>query len=301
MRAPTITPVVVNTVGDIGLVSEPQALLPATRWFLRIVALLVFLVGIQLYLLSSQTATEFAWTIKPPLTAAFMGANYWASCLLVIQSSRERAWAYARLGLLAASLFTCLMLVATLIHLDKFHTHDATGIVWIVVYVATPIALAILLPRQIRAPGVAPRRLAPMSPVARCVFAFQAAVTLSFGVALFALGHGAQAMWPWAVTPLTAQAIGAWLIGLGAGAALAVFEADWLRVRAASGTFVLLGVLQGIALARYSGSVDFNAAGGWLYAAFVLLITLVGLYSWRAGWVTAAHRLETSPKSAESA
>lgn len=290
-----------NAAGDIATGPEPQPLLPATRWLLRIIAVLVFLVGIQLYLLSSHTATEFAWTIKPPLTAAFMGAGYWASCLLVIQASMERIWAYARVGLAAAGLFTILMLTATLIHLDKFHTHDITGIVWLVVYIATPIALAMLLPRQIRAPGAEPKRRAPMAPSARYAFALQAAVMLTFGVALFVVGHGAHALWPWPVTPLTARAIGAWLIGLGTGAALAVVEADWLRVRAAAGAFALLGVLQGIALARYSGSVNFNDPGGWLYAAFLFLIVLVGLYSARAGWLTAARRPDVRVEQASPA
>lgn len=258
---------------------DGQPLLTPTRRLLRVIAVLVFLVGIQLYVRSAHTASEFAWTIKPPLTAAFMGAGYWASCLLVIQASMQRKWANARLGLLAASLFTVLMLAATLIHVDKFHTGAATGITWIVVYVATPVALAVLLPRQMRVAGGDPPRAAPMSAGARIVFAVQAAVMIVFGVALFAAGHGAQALWPWLVTPLTARAIGAWLIGLGAGAAIAAAEADWLRVGSATGAYALLGVLQGIALARYSGSVDFAGGGGWIYAAAVLAVFVIGVAS----------------------
>src|SRR5579872_4129536 len=69
---------------DIG--SEPaprvaQPTLASTCWLMRVIALLVFLVGIQLFVRSDYTASEFAWTIKPPLTAAFMGAGYWAACL----------------------------------------------------------------------------------------------------------------------------------------------------------------------------------------------------------------------------
>jgi hypothetical protein len=256
-----------------------QPLLASTRWLLRVIAVLVFLVGIPLYTRSAHTASEFAWTIKPPLTAAFMGAGYWAACLLATQASMQRTWVNARLGLLAASLFTVLMLTATLIHLDKFHTHAATGIAWIVVYVATPIALAVVLPRQMRVAGGKPPRLAPMSTAARSVFTLQAAVMVVFGVALFVAGRGAQSLWPWLLTPLTARAIGAWLIGLGAGAALAAAEADWLRVGHATGAYALLGALQGIALARYSGSVRFAGGGGWIYAAAVLAIFLIGVAS----------------------
>ena len=63
------------------------------------------------------------------------------------------------------------MLAATLIYLDRFHTHAATGITWIVVYVATPIAMAVLLALQVRVAGGKLPRLAAMSAVARAVFA----------------------------------------------------------------------------------------------------------------------------------
>jgi uncharacterized integral membrane protein len=53
---------------------------PFTRWFIRLVALpLLFIAGVQLFILSEQTEFYFAWTISLPLTAAFLGAGYWAA------------------------------------------------------------------------------------------------------------------------------------------------------------------------------------------------------------------------------
>jgi hypothetical protein len=51
--------------------------LPVTafsRVVLFVVIVLVFLASIQLFILSEQTDRYFAWTIVPPLTAAFIGA-----------------------------------------------------------------------------------------------------------------------------------------------------------------------------------------------------------------------------------
>lgn len=44
---------------------------------------LLFIAGVQLFLLSEQTETYFAWTFAAPLSAAFMGAGYWAAMFLL--------------------------------------------------------------------------------------------------------------------------------------------------------------------------------------------------------------------------
>ena len=46
------------------------------RALLAVAAVLVFLAGTQLFVFSTRTARYFAWTIDPPMTAAFLGAHY---------------------------------------------------------------------------------------------------------------------------------------------------------------------------------------------------------------------------------
>jgi hypothetical protein len=55
-----------------------------------------------------QTETYFAWTIHPPLTAAVLGAGYWASFVLELLSARERLWARTRVAVPAVLLFSTL-------------------------------------------------------------------------------------------------------------------------------------------------------------------------------------------------
>ena len=45
---------------------------PAMRWLLGLAALLVFLAGVQLFVLPRDTETRFAWTIASPMTAVFI-------------------------------------------------------------------------------------------------------------------------------------------------------------------------------------------------------------------------------------
>lgn len=92
-----------------------------TRRVLYFSSALVISVGLSLYLLSESTETFFSWTIQVPLTAAFLGSGYLSSFILEFLAAREPVWARSRIAMPAVLVFTILTLIATLIHLDKFH------------------------------------------------------------------------------------------------------------------------------------------------------------------------------------
>ena len=56
-----------------------KPLVPGMRRLLYVAAVLVLLAGFQLFVFTDNTAGYFAWTIRNPLGAAFLGAGYWAS------------------------------------------------------------------------------------------------------------------------------------------------------------------------------------------------------------------------------
>jgi hypothetical protein len=64
-----------------------------------------------------------------------------------------------------------------------------------------------------------------MPGVFRLVVAAQGAVRLRLGALLFVLPT--LSLWPWALTPLTGRAVGAWLIGIGVIAVQMGWEGDW--------------------------------------------------------------------------
>ena len=252
------------------------------RRMLLAASALVFVVGIQLFILAEQTDRYFAWTINPPLTAAFLGAAYWASFLLEFLAARQPVWARARIAVPAVLLFTGLMLVATLLHLDRFHLDSAFGWVWLAVYVVVPPLMLALLVHQLRVPGRDPPRRAPLRPWLRLVLCFHAAVLLALGAALFLLPQTAAPLWPWMLTPLTGRAIGAWLLALGVAAAHLSWENDVERGHVAMPGYAVLGGLELVALARYPGALDWGEPRAWVYLLFLLSVLAVGLYGWRA-------------------
>ena len=63
---------------------------------------LLFIAGVQLFILSEQTNLYFAWTIPLPFTAAFMGAGYWAALAHAFAILRNPSWDRMRASIPAA-------------------------------------------------------------------------------------------------------------------------------------------------------------------------------------------------------
>src|SRR6516165_11019432 len=247
-----------------GAAGEPRTaaglrpLVPGMRRLLFIAAVLVLLAGLQLFVFTGRTATFFAWTIVNPLAAAFLGAGYWASVAIEALAGRQKLWANARIAVPTVFVFTVLTLAATLLHLGQFHLGGqfATGtrivtVAWIAIYVLVPVLMLVVLAVQARTPGTDPPRSAPLPVWLYGVLAAQAIVFLSVGIALFTAPGQAAPLWPWKLTPMMAQATGAWLISLGVAAGHALLERDARRLRPAAVGYILLAVLQCIALARH--------------------------------------------------
>ena len=139
----------------------PQPVLAITRIVDMAVVFLVFVAGIQLFVLSEDTDGYFAWTIGVPLSAAFLGAGYWAALVSSIYLLTLTRWVDGRGTLVTAFTSTSLLCLATFLHLDKFHL-DSSGFTqfaaqaWVAVYVVVPPTLVYLYFVQSRLPGTNP-------------------------------------------------------------------------------------------------------------------------------------------------
>jgi len=272
-----------GATAESGTAVAMRPLVPAMRRLLFTAAVLVFLAGLQLFVFTDRTATFFPWTIANPLAAAFIGAAYWASLAIEALAARQLLWANARIAVPAVSVFTVLTLSVTLTHLAKFHLDSryAAGtrvvtVAWIAIYILVPVLMAIILPVQVRTPGLDPPRSAGLPTWICAALAGQAVILFAVGVALFAVPQQAGPMWPWKLTPLIAQATGVWLISLAVAAAHALLERDARRLRPAAAGYVLLGLLLVIALVRYPHYFQWRSAAGIIYLAFVAMMLLTG-------------------------
>jgi hypothetical protein len=271
--------------------SHPAAvrpLSPGMRRLLLVASGLVLAVGTSLFLLTEHTDRYFAWTITNPLTAAFLGAGYWASFVLEFLASRQRTWARARVAVPAVLVFTVVTLLVTLLHRDRFHFDSPRLLttvgtwVWLGVYALVPPAMVVVLLRQLQLPGGDPPGRAPIPAALRLVMVGQAVVMGALGTALMVAPTTTARLWPWTLTELTGRAVGAWLLGLSVAAAQLAFENDWWRMEVGVVGYVALGALELLALARYSGEMDWTNPGAWLYLLVLVSFLAVGSYGWRA-------------------
>jgi hypothetical protein len=250
---------------------------PGLRWFFGVSAVLAVIAGIELFVGASHTERFFSWTIDPPLTAAFMGAAYWAASVLLTWAARQRDWAWARTALPPVFTIAALLLAATLIHFDRFH-HDLFGRFWVAVYVIVVPLLAYLIWAQLReSPAPAP----PARPLAgwlRLCLGLQAAVLLVFGVLLFAAPVGFHSIWLWPLTPLTGRAVGAFLCGFGLAAAFAAWENDLDRLSGSAFAWAALGALELLAVALHSSDLTASGVATAAYAAFLAWVVALGGY-----------------------
>jgi len=266
------------------------------RWLLYAASALVFLAGLQLTVFTEQTATYFAWPISPPfLTAAFLGASYWAAVPVEVIAARQSTWATARVAVPAIWLFTTLTLVATVLHSDKFNFSSKTASAqdaawfWLAIYAGVPVAMGLIWILQLRAPGGDPPRGPPAPTWMRFIVLGQGVGMLAVGVTLFLAPEAVRGGWPWALTTLTARAIGAWLIGIGFAAFHASRENDFLRIRPLAGGYIAFAILQFIAIIRYFGDVNWSSPTAWLYVAFLASVLPVGLFGWFGHRATETH------------
>ncbi|WP_270041927.1 hypothetical protein [Solirubrobacter ginsenosidimutans] len=196
-----------STVVNVGVAGRVQ---PLTRAGIWVLAILAAANGLFLYFLPAQAETHYAWSIKPPVNAAFIGAGFLAGTLatgLVLAfATRWRTFSTLPIALwvLATSLFT-----ATLIHNDRFKFDYPPTWVWTFVYAVVPFAVPYLVFRQ-RANADPEPQADPKLNVVRIASAILGAGILAGAIALFAAPVDLGKHWLWPLTPLLARAVAAW-------------------------------------------------------------------------------------------
>ncbi len=269
---------------------ESDSILLGTKATLIAFSGLTMLAFVALFVMAEKTERYFAWTIVPAATAAFLGAAYGAGCVLVILGLRSGRWARVRTPYLTILIFTVITLVATFRHLNRFHFNSAMLIArlaawfWLAVYVLVPVAMAVMLVVQERRRHEGASRRQPLPAYLAIPLGVQGAVLLVVGVALFVAPLSARLIWPWALTPLTARMVAAWLVAFGVASFLILLQANLLESRISAWAYATLGALELVVVLRYPGTIRWSSPAAWLYTALAISIILL------AGWAIARTR-----------
>ncbi len=258
------------------------------RRLLAIAGVLVVIVGLPLYLVPQNSEEFFSWSVQPARSAAFLGGAYLAAAVIEFSAARQRVWANARIAIPAVLVFTLLTLFVTLDNNDQYRFKDPDLVqsfgtwAWLAIYVVVPPLMAIILVVQLRRGGGDPIRTRPIVVPLRAALA-AGGVALVLGGALMLIDPSAASwMWPWPVSLLTARAFGAWMVGFGIALVQIAWEADWIRARPATAGAGVLGVLELIAVARYSDALSWQTPQTWLYVTVLVSFVVLGVWGWRA-------------------
>ena len=211
----------------------------STRDGIAVLLALAILNAGFLYFLPGHAATGYAWAIRPPISAAFLGAGYLAgvvaTALAVLAARRWRSIQPLAVALVTLSLA---LLAATLLHTDRFRWGYPPTWAWTGVYALAPIGVVILARRQ-RNATIRPDAADPCLRLLRALSLVFGTAMLAGAIALFAFPTDLGRYWPWPLTPLLAQAIAAWIAMI--GAALLWCAYDLRRAHEATIPYATLG------------------------------------------------------------
>lgn len=222
----------VNNQSSAPVAATPRddAILPLTRVVAAAVIPFLLVAFAILYLRLLEMGRWFAWDIAAPITAALMGAGYLGGAYFFARVLAARRWSHVAAGFPPVAVFTVAMLAATLLHWDTFDPGHWPFLVWLVIYLVTPILVTAAwhLNRRRdpndRQPDSDPSTVPAL--VRRVVFII--GMFLLAEAAVLFLGPGIAAdRWPWPLTPLTARVLAGWQLLLAVGALTLAGESRW--------------------------------------------------------------------------
>jgi hypothetical protein len=254
---------------------------PFTKVLSGAIVPFLILAFVVLYVFPDHTAQLFAWPIASTMTSMTLASAYLGGVYFFLRVLWLRRWHTARVGFTAVALFATLLGAATLLHWSVF-SHDKVAFwLWVGLYWSTPfLVLGAWWANQRRAAPAEPGELRLSRGATRAV-RLVGLLALAQGVALFVAPTVMIPLWPWPLTPLTAQVIGA-IFCLGCAGLVTLRDARWSSLELMVQVAVVMIVSILLAAVRAAGEFDPRRILTWLLLAGFLLV-LVGLVLlWRA-------------------
>ena len=234
-----------------------------------------------IFLRPQDSATNFAWPIKPEVMAATLGGFYMSVAGIFVLSLFARTWQNVRVIVIPAAVFTAAMLLATFLHWDKFSVGTTPFYVWFASYLLPPPIFAILYGwHQKRSAPVGSALTQPITPGIRRFLQVNGLVLAGLALLIYIAPALLQQIGPWTFTPLTARTLSSWLIGIGLMEAWMAREGDWQRIKLGTTMLIILPFALFFQLVRFSAQVQWSNIALWVLLLDVSVTALLFLYLW---------------------
>ncbi len=273
--------------------NEDRILLSTRLVAVGVVPILV-LAWIILYFFPQLSGERFAWAIHPPMTAVYMGAGYLGGAWLFANAAFGRAWHRVAPGYPPVAVFTIAMLLASILHWERFDPGHFPFQLWLGLYALTPLLIPLLWWRNQKTAGRSAASRGPAVPKGvRWGLGLMGGLLLLFAAASFARPEWLAGIWVWPLTPLTARIVSGWIALLGAGGLSISGQRSWSAWKTGLESIALWHAL--VLAGAFVHRQDFTAglANWYLATVLLLLIGLGGLYTYmgsrRADRLAAGH------------
>ena|SRR5215208_2668659 len=238
-------------------------------------AILSAIFGPMLFFLPSQTDLTWSWQIRPEMNAVAVGAGYIFGAFSITTLLLKNQWHGLNIAIWGTWIFSVAMLLATLIHMDRFFVGTLRFDIWFVIYLVLPFALPAAWWFNRRTS--APRRRADLvfSAVIRKGGLITGLLFLGFGLFMFINPPGAASIWPWQLTPLMARVLGGWVMFIGGGAIVLYFEPRYSAYRAVLPSVVIWHITLLVGSLLHLDSFDLTRAASWVWFSYLIAVMLV--------------------------
>ncbi|MCA1692497.1 MAG: hypothetical protein LC733_09975, partial [Actinobacteria bacterium] len=225
-----------------------------------------------LYLFPDRTQKLWGWTIRLSMSALIMGGGYLAGAYFFTRVVRSREWHRVGVGFPAITVFSSVLMVATVLHWERFNHDHVSFWAWLLLYASTPLLLPLLWANNRRTdPGTpSPSGDVRIPRPVRIAVGVGGAAQLAFAAFMFGWPDVVARSWPWPVDAATARSISAFVAFPAVTWLWFLLDERWSSFRITQQTATLGLVLVGVGALRARD--DFRSDGRfWTYLVTVVV------------------------------
>ena len=256
---------------------DSDRIFPVTRFVSGAVIPFLWLAFLILFFTPDSTGQNFAWAIKPHMTSLYLGAGYLGGSWLFVNGLLGKRWHRIQGGFLPITTFTWFMLLATLLHWDRF-SNNLGFYLWLILYIVTPFLVPVLWYFNRRTdPGEPEPNDILISPPVLSVLKLIAAGSLIYAIIGFIRPAVIIDTWPWTLTPLTGRVMCGWIALLGVGALTMSNDRRWSAWRVPLECIAVWHIL--VFVAAFMNPSEFKAGLlNWYTAAIGVMVIGISIF-----------------------
>jgi hypothetical protein len=255
---------------------DSNPLLPRLfRGVTTIEAFVLAVAGFYPFFFPHNALGKWAW-ISGPFNLRFIGAVYLTSLVAVLVVLSVPRWAPGRVALPMLVVFTNLILVLSLVYINRFEFDRGGTWAWFILYVAIPASATYY---WWRFRSLAPADPTPVPPALRAWLVGAAVVLGLYGIGLLVAPRTLTDFWPWPIDAFHGRLYSAIFVTLAVAGLTVSRVAARVELALVGLTGLTLGLFSilGLILADISeNSVDWSAFGTWVWVGGFAALGIAG-------------------------